>query len=129
MESLASLTPLANIVVALVALFSGLGLIFNWLLSPVKDNQIRMEKVLADIQKVLGENQRDLADNQRALADNQRSLAEAQRALADNKQHINRVELTQQSNTAMLQQLNTNYSSLQKTTVEIIDYLKASETR
>ena len=43
MEHLASLVPLANIIIALVALFTGLALIFNWLLNPVKENQARME--------------------------------------------------------------------------------------
>ena len=70
MEALISLSPLANIVIALVALFSGMGLIFNWLLSPVKENQARIENVLTEIQRVLAENQKDLADNKRALEDN-----------------------------------------------------------
>ena len=51
------------------------------MLSPLKDNQARMEKVLSDIQKALAQNQKDLADN---------------------KQHINRVEKQQKKNTDTL---------------------------
>ena len=39
MEVLTLLTPLATVVIALVALFTGMGWIFNWLLEPVKENQ------------------------------------------------------------------------------------------
>ena len=39
MEVITFLTPLATVVIALVALFTGMGWIFNWLLEPVKENQ------------------------------------------------------------------------------------------
>ena len=51
MEVLSFLAPLATVVIALVGLFSGMGLIFNWLLSPIKENQARMEKRMDRIEK------------------------------------------------------------------------------
>ncbi len=39
METLNFLMPLATVVISLVALFTGMGWTFNWLLSPVKENQ------------------------------------------------------------------------------------------
>ena len=39
MEALTFLMPLSTVVIALVALFTGMGWIFNWLLEPVKENQ------------------------------------------------------------------------------------------
>lgn len=47
------LTPLATVVIALAGLFSGMGLIFNWLLSPIKENQARMEKRMDRIESKL----------------------------------------------------------------------------
>lgn len=43
METLKFFTPLATVVICFVALFTGQALIFNWLLSPVKETQARME--------------------------------------------------------------------------------------
>ena len=39
METLAFFMPLATVLIALVALFTGMGWVFNWLLEPVKENQ------------------------------------------------------------------------------------------
>ncbi len=79
-----SLAPLGTVVIALVAIFTGLGLIFSWLLSPVKENQVRIERVLSDIQK----------------------------DLADNKNYITRVELQQNNNTTTLNKLLNSYSDI-----------------
>ena len=53
METLNFLMPLATVVIALVALFTGQGLIFHWLLGPIKENQARMEKRMDRIEEKL----------------------------------------------------------------------------
>ena len=121
MENLDTLLTAGIFFIAFLALLlSG----FMALLSPLKNalkdnkdalknNQARMEKVLADIQKALAQNKEDLADN---------------------RQHINRVESQQKHNTETLKNLLKSYSSIydtvqanQRTTQEIIAYLRNSQ--
>ena len=45
--------PLATFVIAFCAVFSALGLMFNILLKPVKDNQARMESEQKDIKDLI----------------------------------------------------------------------------
>ena len=45
--------PLATFIIAFCAVFSALGLMFNILLKPVKDNQARMESEQKDIKALI----------------------------------------------------------------------------
>ena len=63
MEALAFLMPLATVVIALVALFTGMGWIFNWQLEPVKENQ----RELKAEQKELKAEQKELKAEQKEL--------------------------------------------------------------
>ena len=54
-------TPLFQAVIAFCALFTALGFLFNLLLRPVKENQVRLE---ADIKEVKA----DIADIKQLLA-------------------------------------------------------------
>ena len=54
MEALVFLMPLATVVIALVALFTGMGWIFNWLLEPVKENQRELKAEQKELKSRMG---------------------------------------------------------------------------
>ena len=113
MENIDTLLTAGIFFIAFLALLlSG----FRAMLSPLKDNQARMEKVLTDIQKVLAQNQQDLAENHRALEENHR-------ALEDNKQHINRVESEQKNVLSMIVELTDVVTNINKRQNKLMERL------
>lgn len=54
METLQMLMPLFTAVIAFMAVLTGLGFVFNLLLKPVKENQVRMEEQLDKLEIKIG---------------------------------------------------------------------------
>ena len=49
METLGEFSPLFQAVIAFTAFFSLLSFVFHWFLSPLKENQIRLESELKEV--------------------------------------------------------------------------------
>lgn len=78
-------TPLFQAVIAFCAVFTALGLMFNILLKPVKENMARLEKDLKNNLAKLESNQARLESNQGRLENSQGRLENSQARLENNQ--------------------------------------------
>ena len=67
MESLAKFSPLFQAIFAFSAVLTVLSIIFHWLLSPIKENQVRIEADMKQFQVKIEADIEQLKSNQEEL--------------------------------------------------------------